>query len=384
MRIYNNISAMTAYNTMQKTDGAISKNMERLATGLRINSAADDAAGFVIAEQMRNQITGFNQSIKNAQQGMSMLKTAEGAMGQQNDLLNRIRELVVSSNSGNMTPDNLETIQGEIDQLVGQIDDIAKNTEYNGKKLLDGNLGSKMEIDTAGSTLLNVNGVSKAEITGSVEAGTYTVAFDGTLSGNEVVKMTFTDADGNSKEQSLKIGVASGNPLAKTLNFDAFGISIDFNIADVASITGNIVVNNTSGSIDFQVGANDGQALSVNIGNMGKTALGSSSGNALSAVKVAGSGALSFSDNLKAVDQAIKDVSNERAKMGFYINRFQASVNNLTVSKENLQASESLIRDLDMADEMVSLTRNQILSQASTAMLAQANQRPQAILQLLG
>ncbi|MGI6711724.1 MAG: flagellin [Bacillota bacterium] len=375
MRIYNNISAMTAYNTMQRTDGSISKNMERLATGLRINSAADDATGFVIAEQMRNQVTGFNQSIKNAQQGMSMLKTAEGAMGQQNDLLNRIRELVVSSNSGNMTADNLATIQGEITELVGQINDIATNTEYNGKKLLDGSLGTKLEINTnpATSDLLGVAGVSKATITGTTKAGDYTIDVDAT---KKLITMKNSD---NSKTQTI---TTADTKYSGTLNFDVFGISIDVNIGDNETMKGKklAIAESSDGKVDFQVGANDGQKLTVGISNLTAAKLGTTKALNLVDVKA---GTAGFTNNLKAVDEAIKQVSDERAKMGFYINRFQASVNNLNVSKENLQASESLIRDLDMADEMVSLTRNQILSQASTAMLAQANQRPQAILQLL-
>ncbi|NMA13752.1 MAG: flagellin, partial [Clostridia bacterium] len=167
MRIYNNITAMTAYRSLMRTDSAISKSMERLSSGLKINSAADDATGLVISEKMRNQITGFNQAIQNAQQAMSMLKTAEGAMGQQHELLGRIRELVLSSNNDFMTDDNLQTIQNEIDTLVEQIDDIANNTTYNGKNLMDGTLGSKLVIDEdAGtSTVFGVGGVS-ATITG--------------------------------------------------------------------------------------------------------------------------------------------------------------------------------------------------------------------------
>lgn len=273
MRIYNNISAMTAYRSLMRTDGAIAKSMERLSSGLRINSAADDATGLVISEQMRNQISGFSQAIKNAQQGMSMLRTAEGAMGQQGDLLNRIRDLVLSSNSGNMTADNLATVQTEITELVGQINDIATNTEYNTKKLLNGDLA-------------------------------------------------------------------------------------------------------TTGVV-FQVGANDLQSLSVTINDTTSATLG------LDAAALDVTVADSFSTNIAAVDGAIKTLTTARADLGSKINRFEASVNNLTVSRENLQASESLVRDLDMAEEMVQFTRNQVLSQASTAMLAQANQRPQAILQLL-
>ncbi|MGI6065981.1 MAG: flagellin [Bacillota bacterium] len=378
MRIYNNITAMTAYRSLMRTDSAISKSMERLSSGLKINSAADDATGLVISEKMRNQITGFNQAIQNAQQGMSMLKTAEGAMGQQHELLGRIRELVLSSNNDFMTDDNLQTIQNEIDTLVEQIDDIANNTTYNGKNLMDGTLGSKLVIDEdAGtSTVFGVGGVS-ATITGTTEAAEYTISQSASADGK--ITMTY-----NGKSQTIDTGVGAGAAYKGTLKFDVFGISLDLNVADIDTVAGKLVIGEETGSMKFQVGADDGQNMSVSINDMLSTNLGISSGNALKDVKVFGEGALNFTENLAAIDQAVTDVGKARADMGSYITRFQASMNNLQVAKENLQASESLIRDLDMADEMVQLTRNQVLSQASTAMLAQANQRPQAILQLLG
>lgn len=378
MRIYNNITAMTAYRSLMRTDSAISKSMERLSSGLKINSAADDATGLVISEKMRNQITGFNQAIQNAQQGMSMLKTAEGAMGQQHELLGRIRELVLSSNNDFMTDDNLQTIQNEIETLVEQINDIAKNTTYNGKNLMDGTLGSKLVVneDAGTSTVFAVGGVS-ASITGTTEDATYTISQAATPDG------TITMSYGG-KTQTLDTGVAAGAAFKGTVDFDVFGITLDINVADIDTITGDLAIGEETGSMKFQVGADNGQEMSVSINDMLSTNLGISSGHAISDVKVFGTGALNFTENLAAIDQAVTDVGKARADMGSYITRFQASMNNLQVAKENLQASESLIRDLDMADEMVQLTRNQVLSQASTAMLAQANQRPQAILQLLG
>jgi len=370
MRIYNNISAMTAYRSMTKTDNVISKSMERLSTGLRINSAADDATGLVISEQMRSQISGFSQAIKNSQQGMSMLKTAEGAMGQQGELLGRIRDLILSSNSGNVTADNKATIQDEITQLVAQIDDIANNTQFNGNKLLDGTLGSEQFVKTA-STALAVTGVSEISVNEGVATGTYKLHASG----------DYLMISGDGKRQAV---LTSGGGVYKgTVNFDAFGISLDINMSTGSGIDvlsgKTILVSGSAGSgVDFQVGANYGQTLNVTINKMDSTSLGS--GTFLADIDVSGG---VFQDNLTAIDVAISQVSENRAALGSSINRFEANISNLTISRENLQASESLIRDLDMADEMVMLTRNQVLSQASTAMMAQANQKPQNILQLL-
>jgi len=385
MRIYTNTTAMTAYRSLTKTNDSVSKSMERLSTGLRINSAADDATGLVISEQMGNQIKGFNQAIKNSQQGMSMLRTAEGAMGQQSELLSRIRELVVSSNAGSMTSENKDSIQSEITELMGQFDDIANDTQFNGKTLLNGTLGEKLEIEDAagGSTLLSKQGISNAEITGSAGAGTYTVAFDDSVAGSEFVSMTFDDGNGGITTQQIEIATADDAAYTGTLNFDKFGITFNVNTADAGEIAGDLVVATQSGSLTFQVGANNGQALDVTIDSMLSTAVGDTvGGTMLSEVDVSDTGE-SFANNLAAVDGAIAAVSTARAKLGANINRFEASINNLNVSKENLEASQSLIKDLDMADEMMQMTRNQVLSQASTAMLAQANQQPQNILQLL-
>jgi len=385
MRIYNNISAMTAYRALARTDGAITKSMERLSTGLRINSAADDATGLVISEKMRNQITGFSQAIKNSQAGMSMLKTAEGAMGQQHEILGRIRELVVSSNNGTMNSDNLDTIQNEINELIKQIDSIAQNTKYNGRVLLDGSMGNGVAVNTdpLSSTVLDAaTGVSSAEISSFTAADTYTITnnADGTL--------TMTNSAGT-KSQTVDSGVGAAGEFTGDLNFDVFGITLSVDTTDPAAtsidaVAGNLVVAGSDNSVAFQVGADIGQAMKVSINNVSAQGLGlgTGAGDTL-IVTLDVTDTANFDTTLQTVDNAIDTVGNARASMGSYINRFEANINNLSVTKENLQASESLIRDLDMADEMVQLTRNQVLSQASTAMLAQANQKPQAILQLM-
>ncbi|CAL8899022.1 flagellin Hag [Bacillus pumilus] len=304
MRINHNIAALNTLNRLSANNGASQKNMEKLSSGLKINRAGDDAAGLAISEKMRGQIRGLEMATKNAQDGISLIQTAEGALTETHSILQRVRELVVQAgNTGTQDETDLGAIQEEIANLVQEIGDgsgkngISDRTEFNGKKLLDG---------------------------------------------------SFSAAGANAK------------------------------------------------SLTFQIGANKAQKLDVNIEAMSSTALGTleadgtlKADHAVADIDVTqfadptATGALSFDDQLDIVDGAIKQVSNQRSKLGAVQNRLEHTINNLGASGENLTAAESRIRDVDMAKEMSEFTKNNILSQASQAMLAQANQQPQNVLQLL-
>ncbi|QVR63659.1 flagellin Hag [Bacillus subtilis subsp. subtilis] len=303
MRINHNIAALNTLNRLSSNNGASSKNMEKLSSGLRINRAGDDAAGLAISEKMRGQIRGLEMASKNSQDGISLIQTAEGALTETHSILQRVRELVVQAgNTGTQDKaTDLQSIQDEISALTDEIDGISNRTEFNGKKLLDGTY----KVDTA--------------------------------------------TPANQK---------------------------------------NLV---------FQIGANATQQISVNIEDMGADALGIKeadgsiaalhSVNDLDVTKFADNAAdtadIGFDAQLKVVDEAINQVSSQRAKLGAVQNRLEHTINNLSASGENLTAAESRIRDVDMAKEMSEFTKNNILSQASQAMLAQANQQPQNVLQLL-
>ncbi|ABV61834.1 MULTISPECIES: flagellin Hag [Bacillus] len=304
MRINHNIAALNTLNRLSANNGASQKNMEKLSSGLKINRAGDDAAGLAISEKMRGQIRGLEMATKNAQDGISLIQTAEGALTETHSILQRVRELVVQAgNTGTQDGTDLGAIQEEIANLVQEIGDgsgkngISDRTEFNGKKLLDG---------------------------------------------------TFSAAGATPK------------------------------------------------SLTFQIGANKAQKLDVNIEAMSSTALGAleadgtlKADHAVADIDVTqfadptAAGALSFDDQLDIVDGAIKQVSDQRSKLGAVQNRLEHTINNLGASGENLTAAESRIRDVDMAKEMSEFTKNNILSQASQAMLAQANQQPQNVLQLL-
>lgn len=373
MRIYNNISAMTAYRSLSKTDGAISKSMTKLSTGLRINSAADDAAGLTISEKMRNQIKGMNQAIRNSQDGQSMMQTAESAMSQQHEILQRVRELTLQSNNGTVTDSDKETIQNEISQLVTQINDIATQTQFNGKSLLKGTVGVKMS--GGDSSLDDVAGVSGINVDGAAQDSTYTFS----TSGNYAIM------SGDNKLQKIDLGAVATAFSGGTISFDELGVSITTSGVDLSTLDATTIVTASSGDqTSFQVGAENGQTLAIAIGDMQTSSLGAGASTNVTSLSNVDVTTQSFTDNLAVIDQAISDVSTERSTMGAYMNRLDYAMNNLQTAAENTQASESRIRDLDMANEMLTFTRNNILSQASTAMLAQANQKPQAVLQLLG
>lgn len=271
MIINHNLNAMNAHRNMAFNTTNSGKAMEKLSSGLRINRAGDDAAGLAISEKMRGQIRGLDQASRNAQDGISLIQTAEGALNETHSILQRMRELAVQSSNDTNTQTDREELQKEVDELVSEITRIAENTEFNTKTLMDG-------------------GFSASGL-------------------------------------KFHIGANSGQNIELTLNdMTASGLSVD------------------AIDIESQTGANS--AISV-------------------------------------INDAIETVSSERAKLGATQNRLEHTINNLNVGAENLQAAESRIRDVDMAKEMMNFTKNNILNQAAQAMLAQANQQPQAVLQLL-
>ncbi|MFI5907880.1 flagellin [Dactylosporangium sp. NPDC051541] len=282
LRINNNIAAQNAYRNLSVTDGQMSKSLEKLSSGFRINRAADDAAGLSISEGLRSQIGGLKVAVRNAQDGISVVQTAEGALTETHSILQRMRDLSVqASSTGSQDSDARSAAQTEFSQLNSELDRIASTTAFGGQKLLQSGA--------------------------SAYTGTFQVGANGSSSDQIAV--------------NLASAFGSGSALS---GFDSTGLGV--------------------GSLDL-----------------------TSSGTAA----------------IDAIDKAIKGVSTARATLGAYQNRFEHTINNLNVAVENLSASESRIRDTDMAQEMVSYTRSQILTQAGTSMLAQANQAPQNVLSLL-
>jgi len=363
MIINNNLNAMNAHRNMTFNTSNAGKAMEKLSSGLRINRAGDDAAGLAISEKMRGQIRGLDQATRNSQDGISMIQTAEGALNETHSILQRMRELAVQgANDTNVTQDR-DAIQEELTALKSEIDRIGTTTEFNKQTLLNGGLGGTVDQDAATTTVLAVTGVASASTNGAT-AGTYTI----TSANAGELTMTF-----GGKTQTI----ANTNG-AQELNFSEFGISIKTNAGYTAdAAVGNVVVK--AGSVTFQIGANEDQNLSLNIRNM-KT-------DGVLQLSAAGRVDVSSHATAKAsvtnIESALTEVSKERSKLGAYQNRLEHTINNLKTSSENLTAAESRVRDVDMAKEMMNFTKNNILNQASQAMLAQAKSQPEAVLQLL-
>jgi flagellin len=273
LRIYNNVEASNAHRQLSETNDKLSKSMERLSSGLRINRAADDAAGLAVSEEMRTQIRGMNVASRNALDGVSLVQVADGALGGVNDMLQRVRDLAVQAANGTLTDQQRGNLDQEVQSIMSEIGRVASDTEFNGIKILSGS------------------------------------------------------------------------------------------VATAAS------------AVTLQVGANASQSIAFTIATMTASDLG------ISGIAVSTSSSATAAISL--IDAAIRTVNSQRASMGAIQNRLEQTISRLDLTAENVQAAESRIRDADMASEMIDFTRNQILQQSGTAMLAQANQAPSSILKLL-
>jgi len=373
MIINHNLQALNANRNMNINSNNASKSMQKLSSGLRINTAADDAAGLAISEKMRGQIRGLDQASANAQDGISLLQTAEGALNETTSMLQRMRELTVQANNGTNQVDDRQQIQSEIGQLQLEITNVADTTQFNKQNLLKGDLGAKTA--TVGSDLTDGTGALKiTDVTGAGLGTGYQVtgAADG---------LTVTNSDGT-LSQTIKITDTTDVKVGDTYNFDKLGIVLTAQATNISTVGGTAVNGQfdvTASGIKLQTGANNGDQLAVSINAMDSTTLGINSID----VGAVGYNSTQFDLDIAAIDNATKMVSTERAKLGAYQNRLEHTINNLGTSSENLTSAESRIRDVDMAKEMSTYSKNNILSQAAQAMLAQANQQPQQVLQLL-
>ncbi|GBD17648.1 Flagellin [bacterium HR27] len=515
MRIYNNINAVNAQRNLSITGFALAKSIEKLSSGLRINRAADDAAGLSISEKLRAQIRGIQQAMRNAQDGVSMIQTAEGALNEVHSMLQRMRELAVQAANDTLTTEDRAAINSELQNLQQEVNAIANRTTFNGKLLLTGSLATSVDSASAFAVGSRVGGegtVTGLTVNGTVAAGTYTISYDETTNqltatdgsttfyaslpadnaytpGPQTV--TFDDGSGNGFTLNISAGFRTADLLGRalegrsievdssgvvaatsdlrgtpntpirtalghvaaidvsgalasdtytfsynattqqitltrgsdgaaqsldlpasvaaggrfTLNFEALGVEITFETTtgfaskdDIGyGLDRYVLTTSGDGSAHFQVGPNSGhsylvafsrvlvdnnsatpaalQNLYTQLNNFANQ-VDSSPGTNAQQVQAA-------KDLITAIDGAISYVNNVRSELGAAQNRLEHTIANLGVQNENLTASESRIRDVDMAAEMVTFTRNQILQQAGVAVLAQANAIPQSVLQLL-
>jgi flagellin len=426
MQINHNIAALNTYNKLNSATNAQAKSMEKLSSGLRINRAGDDAAGLAISEKMRSQVRGLDQASRNAQDGISMIQTAEGALNETHDILQRMRELSVQAANDTNTVDDRKEIQKEMNQLTSEVSRIGNNTEFNTQKLLNGNKsGSSVASGTAFNTQATGN-IADTGIKLTAVSGTSGGTYDGTLGNLNIAIVASSGATPGAAVSSgtLTITLDSAATMdegAIAAALAADGLDSDFAVSGTGTVTngmagalggGTSTTSGKDGAASLQIGANQGQQFNTTINDMRSAALGisgtagniaggvvggvvgasftgSGADNDLTDVTNSGEHGLDVSDATKAsaatkvLDQAIKTVSAERSRLGAYQNRLEHTINNLGTSSENLTAAESRVRDVDMAKEMMNQTKNSILGQAAQAMLAQANQQPQGVLQLL-
>ena len=393
LQIATNVAAINAQRNLSLTGLRMGKVMEKLSSGYRINRAADDAAGLGISEKMRAQIRGNQQAVRNAQDGISMLQTAEGALDEVHAILQRMRELAVQAANGTYAENGAErtSIGQEILQLKNEIDRIATATKFNGQNLLTGTLAGTLDTTTSELNVgvqLNTTGgdatVTKINVQGA-RAGSYTLTGSGT-------SLTLTH-DTLGISQTITVNDIDPNS-STTLNFANLGVSIEIvsgggkTAADlVADITDNANDQFTvtgSGSAQLQVGANQGDNLTISFGNMQTTQLGAASNlNALITDDQNVSTIAKAETLITEIDGAIEDVNRQRGEFGAAQNRLESVIRSLGVAVENLSAAESRIRDADIAELSSQLVSQQILQQAGISILAQANQMPQAALALL-
>ncbi|MFW3170456.1 flagellin [Geodermatophilus sp. CPCC 206100] len=399
LSVNNNIAAMNSYRNLSITDGQMSKSLEKLSSGFRINRAADDAAGLAISEGLRSQIGGLKVAVRNTQDGVSVVQTAEGALTETHKILQRMRDLTVqASNGGGLNDDAKKNIQSEIGQLKNELTRIQETTTFNGTKLLDSKYDGKFQvganvgesinvkIGTAmGASGLGVDGVDITKTGVGTVTTTPTTAVAGSAAGSNGTAASATipsaTLDLSKAENFAKLdGSITYN--GNTLDLSSISYKADASVADRKTAVETAVNNAFSGKVTV-----DWATSASGVVFKGETPVGPATTDAekadLAKKQMTFTQATGAESALKKIDSAIKTVSNTRADLGAIQNRFEHTINNLNVAVENLTASESRIRDTDMAQEMTNFTRSQILTQAGTAMLAQANQVPQGVLSLL-
>lgn len=457
MRVNCNTTAHISNNQLAKAQTALDKSIERLSSGLKINHAADDAAGMAIAKRMHTQIKALERAAKNTSDGVAVVQTAEGALGEVENMLQRIRELAVQAADGTYSDEDRAAIQAEIDQILKEVDRVSTDTEYNTMPLLDGTLSRRAYADTDGVYVQSMSGtVASKEYEITVTQGSeapetvlnlaaITAATEGNMSINgvsvslkdgdtpadlwdkiyDVCSIAGIDVENNGGQISLKGQITGSgeaiilrfasadqaNALAGAGNYDADKLMAEVrgkdcevtlgNGFDTAKVTaqGNIItirdVNSFEmvvevpdestlsttikvtdmGTLNIQAGANEGQQIVIDIPKINAHTLGIDKINCKTAYGA--------SKAIEKLDEAINRVSSARSKLGAYQNRLETTTNSLDLFDENMTSALSTIEDCDMADEMTEYTAKSVLTQAATSVLAQANERPQTVLQLL-
>lgn len=381
MKVNYNVSAMLANNALKQNDNKLTNSLARLSSGYKINSAKDNAAGLAISRRMNAQLKGLSAANQDAKDGVSVVEIADGALSECHDILQRMNELCVKSANGTLTDEDRGTIQSEIKSLSDELVRIGKSTEYNGLPLLDGTFDYKGYVE-------NNNNVKVKYYSDAIPFGKYTMEVSAPGTGSELytVKMKNT---GTGKEMELEGELENGQLIAKGKE----GYEVRLELRDGWEAQTSLNVDLTGyGAMTMQVGANEGQTVDLRIPELSllNLGLGDTEGKlTIMAGPIDGviDDSIDYKEEAgKAIEKikgAIDFVSSMRSRMGAYQNRLEHTESNLSVSEENVTAAYSRIMDTDMSEEMVNYSNLSVVSQAATAILAQANERPSQLLQLL-
>jgi len=390
LTINTNVASLNAQRNLNSSQADLNKSMQRLSSGLRINSAKDDAAGLAISDRMTAQIRGLNQATRNANDGISLAQTAEGALQESTNILQRIRELAVQSANDTNTDTDRNSLQAEVGQLQDELDRIALTTEFNGKQLLNGDVESSdaftFQVGANAGTDQTISfGIASAKTAslGAADSGEVMVsaaAAEGTTAG-----LTFiADATGAAGNADFTIEFTSGT--AGNASFASSTNTITVELASAgATITAGSAATAITGVVDYTVTA---ASATATFSDSSDTSVSISGGtDVIETTNVAGvdistrTGAVAA---IGSVDNALAEIDSSRGDLGAVQNRFESTIANLSNVSENLSAARSRILDADIAQETSSMTKNNILQQAGVSILAQANQAPQLALSLLG
>lgn len=403
MRINTNLNAMTALNSATKNTALAGSSMEKLSSGLKINKAADNATGLAISEKMRSQIRGLDQASQNTQDGISVVQTAEGAIEEVGNIVQRMRELAVQGANETNTGSDRAKISEELTQLHEEIDRIAESTQFNGKDLLNGKNtvrtetvytpagdGTNFSSDVKVQKGFDFDGLKDAleankDLKVTTAAGNQnqapgTITFDKTVKGYEI---SASNIDGTGK-------ISNGSTVTIT---DSNGKTMTLTAAKEINATTNLKIGSIVDSakeiegkeISLQVGANtsDSQTLKVKIENVSTKSLGLDVNTISKMAKEGANGTEAANKMIDSLDNALERVNTSRANLGAMQNRLETTASNLTTSNENLTAAESRIRDVDVAEEMMNLSKLNLINQAAQAMMSQAKSQPEGVMQLL-
>ncbi len=389
LSVNTNVASLNAQRNLNKSSEGLTQSMQRLSSGMRINSAKDDAAGMQIANRLTSQVNGLGVAQRNANDGISMAQTAEGAMQESTSILQRMRELSLQSANGSNSQTERDALQKEVSALQTELTRISDTTQFGGQNLLDGSFGTQaMQVGAnAGETI----SVGLKDISSDVIGETNRAAFgttgviasagiDTLIDGDTADSLTFTYTPSGGQARAIEVdlaGVTDQASLITSINASLNGIGV------TASVNGNDIElgGTTATSLDTLTMA--GTTQSAALGGLTQAVAGTTSGT-FTVDDVDISTVLGSSSAVEIIDNALAEISDSRAYLGAIQNRFSHTISNLANVQENVSASRSRIEDTDFAVETANMTKNQILQQAGTSILAQSNQLPQAALSLIG